>query len=75
MSSSNSFDSTANLNQSFRYKMSAEANRLFQTLQESPLPIEVCTIGPAYYMVNSHHARNVNYIFYLKTTSMVTLLL
>ncbi|XP_064547239.1 serine/threonine-protein kinase par-1 [Drosophila montana] len=41
MSSSNSFDSTANLNQSFRYKMSAEANRLFQTLQESPLPIEV----------------------------------
>lgn len=43
MSSSNSFDSTANLNQSFRYKMSAEANRLFQTLQESPLPIEVRT--------------------------------
>lgn len=41
MSSSSSFDSTANLNQSFRYKMSAEANRLFQTLQESPLPIEV----------------------------------
>lgn len=41
MSSSNSFDSTTNLNQSFRFKMSAEANRLFQTLQESPLPVEV----------------------------------
>ncbi|XP_034672040.1 serine/threonine-protein kinase par-1 [Drosophila subobscura] len=40
MSSSSSFDSTANLNQSFRYKMSAEANKLFQTLQESPLPVE-----------------------------------
>lgn len=41
MSSSNSFDSTTNVNQSFRFKMSAEANRLFQTLQESPLPVEV----------------------------------
>ncbi|KAH8387277.1 hypothetical protein KR093_006046, partial [Drosophila rubida] len=40
MSSSSSFDSTTNLNQSFRFKMSAEASRLFQTLQESPLPIE-----------------------------------
>ncbi|KAH8317369.1 hypothetical protein KR074_010693 [Drosophila pseudoananassae] len=40
MSSSSSFDSTANLGQSFRYKMSAEATKLFQTLQESPLPVE-----------------------------------
>lgn len=45
MSSSNSFDSTTNLNQSFRFKMSAEANRLFQTLQESPLPVEVGSPG------------------------------
>jgi len=41
MSSSSSFDSKANLGQSFRYKMSAEASKLFQTLQESPLPVEV----------------------------------
>ncbi|KAH8360768.1 hypothetical protein KR084_008457 [Drosophila pseudotakahashii] len=40
MSSSSSFDSKANLGQSFRYKMSAEASKLFQTLQESPLPVE-----------------------------------
>ncbi|KAH8294479.1 hypothetical protein KR018_011751 [Drosophila ironensis] len=40
MSSSSSFDSTANLGQNFRFKMSAEATKLFQTLQESPLPIE-----------------------------------
>lgn len=45
MSSSNSFDLTTNLNQSFRFKMSAEANRLFQTLQESPLPVEVGSPG------------------------------
>lgn len=41
MSGSSSFDSQANLGQSFRYKMSAEATKLFQTLQESPLPVEV----------------------------------
>ncbi|XP_016948586.1 serine/threonine-protein kinase par-1 [Drosophila biarmipes] len=40
MSSSSSFDSKAKLGQSFRYKMSAEASKLFQTLQESPLPVE-----------------------------------
>lgn len=43
LSSSTSFDSSAVLDQSlsFRYKMSAEATKLFQTLQESPLPVEV----------------------------------
>ncbi|KAI8116088.1 hypothetical protein FF38_00917 [Lucilia cuprina] len=42
LSSSTSFDSSAVLDQSlsFRYKMSAEATKLFQTLQESPLPVE-----------------------------------
>ncbi|TMW48377.1 hypothetical protein DOY81_006547 [Sarcophaga bullata] len=42
LSSSTSFDSSAVLDQSlsFRYKMSAEATKLFQTLQESPLPID-----------------------------------
>lgn len=43
LSSSISFDSSAVLDQSlsFRYKMSAEATKLFQTLQESPLPLDV----------------------------------
>ncbi|XP_019891073.2 serine/threonine-protein kinase par-1 [Musca domestica] len=42
ISSSTSFDSSSNLDQSlsFRFKMSAEATKLFQTLQESPLPLE-----------------------------------
>lgn len=44
LSSSTSFDSSPHLEQSlsFRFKMSAEATKLFQTLQESPLPLEVC---------------------------------
>lgn len=43
LSSSTSFDSSTVLDQSlsFRYKMSAEATKLFQTLQESPLPVDV----------------------------------
>lgn len=43
MSSSTSFDSSSHLNHnmSFKYKMSAEASKLFQTLQESPLPLQV----------------------------------
>ncbi|XP_075155539.1 salt-inducible kinase 2 [Haematobia irritans] len=42
LSSSTSFDSSPHLEQSlsFRFKMSAEATKLFQTLQESPLPLE-----------------------------------
>ncbi|XP_061392886.1 serine/threonine-protein kinase par-1 [Musca vetustissima] len=42
ISSSTSFDSSSHLDQSlsFRFKMSAEATKLFQTLQESPLPLE-----------------------------------
>lgn len=47
ISSSTSFDSSSNLDQSlsFRFKMSAEATKLFQTLQESPLPLEVSCIA------------------------------
>lgn len=43
LSNSTSFDSSTVLDQSlsFRYKMSAEATKLFQTLQESPLPVDV----------------------------------
>ncbi|XP_073834666.1 salt-inducible kinase 2 [Musca autumnalis] len=42
ISSSTSFDSSPHLDQSlsFRFKMSAEATKLFETLQESPLPLE-----------------------------------
>lgn len=43
LSSSTSFDSSTLVDKSlsFRYKMSAEATKLFQTLQESPLPVDV----------------------------------
>ncbi|XP_011213693.2 probable serine/threonine-protein kinase nek3 isoform X1 [Bactrocera dorsalis] len=43
MSSSTSFDSSSSgqkVKANFHFKMSAEAAKLFQTLQESPLPIE-----------------------------------
>uniref|UniRef100_A0A1B0BCU1 non-specific serine/threonine protein kinase n=1 Tax=Glossina palpalis gambiensis TaxID=67801 RepID=A0A1B0BCU1_9MUSC len=43
LSSSTSFDSSSSMlgqNLTFRFKMSAEATKLFQTLQESPLPLE-----------------------------------
>ncbi|XP_050331379.1 MAP/microtubule affinity-regulating kinase 3 isoform X2 [Bactrocera neohumeralis] len=46
MSSSTSFDSSSSgqkVKANFHFKMSAEAAKLFQTLQESPLPIEEAT--------------------------------
>lgn len=39
LTSSNSFDSKSNLPSFAGYHMSAEAARLFQTLQQSPLPV------------------------------------
>lgn len=42
ISSSNSFDSKSSIpNFGHRFQMSAEATKLFQTLQQSPLPLEV----------------------------------
>lgn len=42
ISTSNSFDSKSSIpNFSQRFQMSAEATKLFQTLQQSPLPLEV----------------------------------
>lgn len=42
LSNSNSFDSKSSIpNFCQRFQMSAEATKLFQTLQQSPLPLEV----------------------------------
>lgn len=42
ISTSNSFDSKSSIpNFGNRFQMSAEATKLFQTLQQSPLPLEV----------------------------------
>lgn len=42
LSTSNSFDSKSSIpNFCHRFQMSAEATKLFQTLQQSPLPLEV----------------------------------
>lgn len=42
LSTSNSFDSKSSIpNFCNRFQMSAEATKLFQTLQQSPLPLEV----------------------------------
>lgn len=39
LTSSNSFDSKSNITNFSPFHMSAEAARLFQTLQQSPLPL------------------------------------
>ncbi|XP_059223636.1 serine/threonine-protein kinase par-1 isoform X3 [Stomoxys calcitrans] len=64
LSSSTSFDSSPHLEQSlsFRFKMSAEATKLFQTLQESPLPLDSPTNpddpdNPSSIVVNASNER------------------
>ncbi|XP_069965534.1 MAP/microtubule affinity-regulating kinase 3 isoform X2 [Bactrocera oleae] len=63
MSSSTSFDSSSSgqkAKANFHFKMSAEAAKLFQTLQESPLPIEKLeTTEPASSKSNSAINRSV----------------
>lgn len=49
LTTSNSFDSKSNIPAFGRYHMSAEATKLFNTLQQSPLPINQEVISNAFH--------------------------
>lgn len=65
LTTSNSFDSKSNVpNFSGRFYMSAEATKLFNTLQQSPLPIN-SEVRPGDYFVSHIASQNSNFSLFL----------